>query len=346
MVSMAEPITPLPLRSSRADQIFPTLTSVQIERIATQGRRRTVRSGEVLVEQGDRAIPFFVVISGELEAVRPTCATETLITIVGAGQFTGEINTLSGRRALARIRARQDGEVIQLARENVLTVVQTDAELSEILMRAFILRRVELLAQGIGDATLIGSNHSADTLRIKEFLTRNAHPYAYIDLERDSEQKLLDHFHIEVTDIPVVICRSETVLRNPTDAEIANCLGFNEAVDPAQIHDVVIVGAGPAGLAAAVYGASEGLDVLVLETHAPGGQAGSSSRIENYLGFPAGISGNELAGRAYIQAQKFGAQMLLANATGLRCDRKPYAVELDDGATISGRVIVIATGAK
>ena len=195
MVSMAERITPLPLTSSRADQIFPTLTSVQIERVATHGRRRAVRSGEVLVEQGDRAIPFFVVITGELEAVRPTCATETLITIVRPGQFTGEINTLSGRRALARIRARQDGEVIQLARENVLTVVQTDAELSEILMRAFILRRVELLAQSIGDATLVGSSHSADTLRIKEFLTRNGHPYTYIDLEREADvQSLLDHF--------------------------------------------------------------------------------------------------------------------------------------------------------
>src|SRR5438552_515457 len=344
---MDEPITPLPLTSSRPEQIFPTLTPAQIHRIAAHGQRRKVRKGESLVEQGDKAIPFFVVLAGELEAVRPGSSRETLITIFRAEQFTGEVNTLSDRRALARIRVREDGEVIQVARENLLALVQTDAELSEVLMRAFILRRVELLAQGIGDATLIGSNHSADTLRIKEFLTRNAHPYAYIDLERDADvQNLLDHFHIEVTDIPVVICRGETVLRNPTNSEIANCLGFNEAVDPTKIHDVVIVGAGPAGLAGAVYGASEGLDVLVLETHAPGGQAGSSSRIENYLGFPAGISGNELAGRAYIQAQKFGAQMLLANATGLRCNRKPYAVELDDGATISGRVIVIATGAK
>ncbi len=344
---MDEPITPLPLTSSRPEQIFPTLTPAQVRRIAAHGQRRKVQKGEILVAQGDKAIPFFVVLAGELEAVRPGSGSETLITIFRAEQFTGEVNTLSDRRALARIRVREDGEVIQVARENLLALVQTDAELSEILMRAFILRRVELLAQGIGDATLIGSNHSADTLRIKEFLTRNAHPYAYIDLERDADvQNLLDHFHIEVTDIPVVICRGETVLRNPSNSGIANCLGFNDAVDRTQIHDVVIVGAGPAGLAAAVYGASEGLDVLVLETHAPGGQAGSSSRIENYLGFPAGISGNELAGRAYIQAQKFGAHMLLANATGLNCDRKPYAVELDDGATISGRVIVIATGAK
>jgi thioredoxin reductase (NADPH) len=347
MVSMAERITPLPLTSSRADQIFPTLTSVQIERVATHGRRRAVRSGEVLVEQGDRAIPFFVVITGELEAVRPTCATETLITIVRPGQFTGEINTLSGRRALARIRARQDGEVIQLARENVLTVVQTDAELSEILMRAFILRRVELLAQSIGDATLVGSSHSADTLRIKEFLTRNGHPYTYIDLEREADvQSLLEHFRVAVAETPVVICRGETVLRNPTNREIANCLGFNEAVDETQVRDLVIVGAGPAGLASAVYGASEGLEVLLLETYSPGGQAGSSSRIENYLGFPTGISGNELAGRAYTQAQKFGAQMLLTTGTRLTCDRKPYQVELEDGTRIPARAIVIATGAK
>src|SRR5437879_8522493 len=173
MVSMAEPITPLPLTSSRADQIFPTLTSAQIARVATRGRRRAVRGGEVLVEQGHRAVPFFVVISGELVAVRPTSATVTLISIFSAGQFTGEINTLSGRRAMARIRARQDAKVIQLDRESLLALVQTDAELSEILMRAFILRRVELLAQGIGDVTPLGSSHSADTLRITEFFTRN-----------------------------------------------------------------------------------------------------------------------------------------------------------------------------
>src|SRR6201984_961958 len=256
MVSMAEP---LPLTSSRADQIFPTLTSAQIARVATHARRRAVRGGEVLVEQGDRAVPFFVVISGELEAVRPTSATETLISIFSAGQFTCEINTLSGRRAMARIRARQDGEIIQLDRESLLALVQTDAELSEILMRAFILRRVELLAQGIGDATLVGSSHSADTLRIKEFLTRNGHPYAYIDLERDADvESVLTRFGAAISDTPVLVCRGQTVLRNPTNREIANCLGFNEAVDETRVRDIVIVGAGPAGLAAAVYGALEG----------------------------------------------------------------------------------------
>jgi thioredoxin reductase (NADPH) len=300
-----------------------------------------------LVEQGDKDVPFFVVLSGELEAVRPTAATERLLFIVTAGQFTGEVNTLSGRRAMARIRARQDGDVIQLTRESFLALLQADADLSEILMRAFILRRVELLAQGIGDATLVGSSHSADTLRIKEFFTRNGHPYTYIDLERDADvQSLLDQLQVSVAETPVVICRGETVLRNPTNREIANCLGFNEAVDETRVRDLVIVGAGPAGLASAVYGSSEGLDVLLLETYSPGGQAGSSSRIENYLGFPSGISGNELAGRAYTQAQKFGAQMLLTTGTRLNCDRKPYEVEVEDGTRISARAMVIATGAQ
>ena len=344
---MAEPTTPLPLTASRAEQILPALTSTQIARVAKHGRTRTVRTGEVLVEQGDRAVPFFVALSGELEAVRPIGTTETLLLIVRAGQFTGEISTLSGRRAMSRIRARQDGEIIQVARESFLTLVQTDAELSEILMRAFILRRVELLAQGIGDATVVGSSHSADTLRIKEFFTRNSHPYTYIDLERDSDVgNLFDHLHISLAETPVVICRGEIVLRNPTNREIANCLGFNEAVDGTRVRDLVIVGAGPAGLASAVYGASEGLDVLVVETYSPGGQAGSSSRIENYLGFPTGISGNELAGRAYTQAQKFGAQMLLTTGTRLACARRPYELEVEDGSKIVARAIVIATGAK
>src|SRR5439155_3848125 len=164
-------------------------------------------------------------------------------------------------------------------------------------------------ARGLGDVVLVGSNHCAGTLRIKEFLTRNGHPYASIDLDRDAGvQELLDHFHVTVADVPLLICRGEVVLRNPSNQRIAECLGFNDSIDHTHVRDVVVVGAGPAGLAAAVYAASEGLDVLVVESNAPGGQAGSSSRIENYLGFPTGISGQELAARAYTQAQKFGAQ--------------------------------------
>jgi thioredoxin reductase (NADPH) len=337
----------LPLSSSRVEQIFPELTPAQIARVAAHGRLRDVKPGEVLVEQGDSPVPFFVVVSGELEVVRPSGATETLVTVHGPGQFTGEVSTLSGRRALFRTRAPKGGVVIELDRQRMMALVQTDAELGEILMRAFILRRVELVAAGVGDVVLIGSIHSAGTLRLKEFLMRNGHPYAYIDLERDAEvQNLLDGFHIAASEIPVVICRGEVVLRNPTNRQVADCLGFNESIDQTQLRDVVIIGAGPSGLAAAVYGASEGLDVLMLETSSPGGQAGSSSRIENYLGFPTGISGRDLAGRAYTQAEKFGAQMLIARGTRLTCDRKPYVVEVENGARIPARTIVIATGAE
>ncbi|MBV8478383.1 MAG: FAD-dependent oxidoreductase [Acidobacteria bacterium] len=344
---MAESTAPIPLTISRAEQIFPALTEAQMQRLTAHGTHRSVRTGDVLVELGDGEIPIFVVMSGELEIVRPSFTQETLLRVIGPGRFTGEINTLSGRRAFARVRARQDSEVIQIARKSLLTLVQTDAELSEIVMRAFILRRTELLAQGLGDATLVGSSHSADTLRIKEFLTRNGHPYAYIDLERDPDvESILGRFQVSLADTPVLICRGQTVLRNPTNRKIANCLGFNEAVNENRVRDLVIVGAGPAGLAAAVYGASEGLDILLLETFSPGGQAGSSSRIENYLGFPTGISGNELAGRAYTQAQKFGAQMVLATGTRLTGDRRPYIIELEDGARILARTVVIATGAR
>ncbi|HKR86288.1 MAG TPA: FAD-dependent oxidoreductase, partial [Terriglobales bacterium] len=344
---MADSTTPLPLTRSLVEQIFPKLSDAQMQRLASHGASRSVRTGEVLVELGDKDIPVFLILSGELEIVRPSFTQEILIRVVGPGQFTGEINTLSGRRPLARIRARQNSEVVQIARASLLGLVQTDAELSEILMRAFISRRVELVAQGQGDVALVGSSHSAATLRIKEFLTRNGHPYTYIDLERDADvESVLDRFGVSVSDTPVVICRGVTVLRNPTNREIADCLGFNDAVDENRVRDLIIVGAGPAGLAAAVYGASEGIDVLLLETFSPGGQAGSSSRIENYLGFPAGISGNALAGRAYTQAQKFGAQMLLATGARLTCNRRPYVVELEDGARLPARTIVIATGAK
>ena len=337
----------LPLNSSLVEHVFPTLTPAQIRRISSHGHMRPMQRGQMLVEQGDRNVPFFVVVSGEVEIVRPSGGVETLITIHGPGQFTGEVNALSGRPALFRARATKQGELIELDRQHMLALLQTDAELGEILMRAFILRRVELVTAGMGDVVLVGSMHSAATLRIKEFLMRNGHPYSYIDLDRNPEvQNLLDGFRTAASEIPVMICRGEIVLRNPTNQQVAECLGFNETVDQTQVRDLVIIGAGPSGLAAAVYGASEGLDVLMLETDSPGGQAGSSSRIENYLGFPAGISGQELAARAYHQAQKFGAQVLIAKATRLVCDRKPYVVEVDNGAQIQTRTIVIATGAE
>ena len=337
----------IPLTRSHVEKIFPKLTPIQIDRIALHGRTRSVQSGEVLLEQGDTSVPFFVVITGEVEIVRPFGAHETLITVHGPGEFTGEVNMLSGRRSLVRARVTKSGKVIELDHQQMLGLVQTDAELSEILMRAFILRRVELIAAGVGDIVFVGSTYSAGTLRIKEFLMRNGHPYSYIDLERDPDvQNLLDSFQISVSEIPVLICRGQVVLRNPSNQQIADCLGFNESIDQTHVRDLIIIGAGPSGLASAVYGASEGLDVLMLETSSPGGQAGSSSRIENYLGFPTGISGQELAARAYNQAQKFGADILVAKATRLTCDRKPYVVELESGAQISTRTVLIATGAQ
>ena len=346
-ITMSNTRRGLPLTSSRIEKIFPKLTPAQIDRITAYGRTRSVQPGEVLIEQGDTSVPFFVVITGEVEIVRPFDAYETLVTVHGYGEFTGEVNMLSGRRSFFRARATKPGKVIELDHQQILGLVQTDAELSDILMRAFILRRVELIAAGVGDIVLIGSTHSAGTLRIKEFLMRNGHPYSYIDLERDPDvQNLLDSFKVSASEIPVLICRGQLVLRSPSNRQIADCLGFNESIDQTQVRDLIVIGAGPSGLAAAVYGASEGLDVLVLETSSPGGQAGSSSRIENYLGFPTGISGQDLAARAYLQAQKFGAHVLIAKATRLICDRKPYIIELENESRISTRTIVIATGAQ
>ena len=241
----------LPLTRAHIEQIFPKLTPAQISRIAAHGHMRTTERGEVLYEQGDIAAPFFVVVSGELEVVRPSGAVETLITIHVSGQFTGEVGTLSGRRIMFRVRATEPGKVIELDRQHMLALIQSDAELGEILTRAFILRRVELISAGVGDIVLIGSTHSADTLRIKEFLMRNGHPYSYIDLERDPDvQNLLDSFHLAASEIPVVICRGTVVFRNPSKQQIADCLGFNESIDQTQVRDLVIIGAGPSGLAA------------------------------------------------------------------------------------------------
>jgi thioredoxin reductase (NADPH) len=291
---------------------------------------------------------IFVVTAGSIETVRMVGDVEEIIVTHGVGSFTGEVAILSGRRGLARNRARESGEVIELDRSRLMVLVQTDSELSDIFMRAFILRRLEIIARGSTELILLGSRHSAGTLRIKDFLTSNAQPMTYVDVEQDADVlELLERFRVSAAGMPVVIFGGRTVLHNPTNERIAECIGLNAPVYPAQVRDVVIVGAGPAGLAAAVYGASEGLDVLVVESRAPGGQAGASSRIENYLGFPTGISGQDLAGRAYSQAQKFGAQVIVAKkARALLCRRRPFAVELEDGSAIPARTIVIATGAS
>ncbi|MGH9966343.1 MAG: FAD-dependent oxidoreductase [Pyrinomonadaceae bacterium] len=337
-----------PVPGTTPSEMFPVLTPAQQSRVLAHASLRKAEAGETVVEVNELATKFFIVRTGQLNLMQLSDGREEVVAICGPGMFTGEMNLLSGRPGLLRIKAAESCELIEIEREPLQALVQTDSELSDIFLRAFILRRLELIARQIGDIVLIGSSHSLDTLRIKEFLTGNYQPYSYIDLEQDAEvQELLDRFSLSLDDLPVLICRGSAVLRNPTNQKITNCLGFNEAIDQTHVRDLIIVGAGPSGLAAAVYGASEGLDVLVLEANAPGGQAGASSKIENYLGFPTGISGHDLAGRAYAQAQKFGAQMLIAkDAKCLACDRRPYAVLLGDGERVHGRAVVIASGAQ
>jgi thioredoxin reductase (NADPH) len=337
-----------PLQADIRGETFPVLTAEQISRIRPLSKVRKVKAGEILFEAGDSDVPVFVLLSGSMEIVQPDLQGERLIVKHEPGNFTGEMTMISGRLSLARGRVTADGEFLEMSNQALRTLVARDAELSEIFMRAFILRRVQLINRGQGNVILLGSQHSAQTLRLREFLTRNGHPHTYVDLDTDtSYQDLLDHFQVTVDQVPVVICNNRTVLRSPSIQELAACLGLNAHITADEVRDVVIVGAGPAGLAAAVYAASEGLDVLVIEAESPGGQAGSSSRIENYLGFPMGISGNELAGRAAAQAQKFGAKVLIANnVTKLNCEQRPYELSVDCGRVIRARTVVIASGAQ
>lgn len=330
----------------RREQMFPVLTDAQIQRIASVGRRRDVKAGEVLFDENDTHVPFIVVVSGVISMIQP--GSDGPLVEHHAGGFTGEINMLDARRLVVRAQVKEPGTVIIVEREQLRLLVQRDAELSEILMRAFILRRTALIALGAGDLVLVGSRYSASTFALKEFLSRNGQPFAYHEIEDDpTVEGLLERFHVGVNDVPVVLCSGGRVLHNPSPEVLAMHLGLSQDLDEAAVRDVVVVGAGPAGLAAAVYAASEGLNVLVLETTAPGGQAGQSSRIENYLGFPTGISGEALAARALMQAEKFGAEVAIARtAVRIDCDSHPYRVYFADGSFVRTRTIVIATGAR
>jgi thioredoxin reductase (NADPH) len=332
----------------RRAQAFPRLNPAQIGRLQRHGRKVATAAGEILINPGDRVRSMHVVLAGSIEVLQPGLQDEKLLVLHQPGNFTGEMSTLRGVGSVVRIRVRDAGEVLEITDEQLRVILQTDAELSEIFMRAFILRRVNLIASQSGDVVLIGSAHSAGTLRLQQFLTRNSFPFVNLDVDSDpSVRELLDRFAVKVAEIPVVVCRGELVLKNPSNEEIAACLGMNQQIDDSRIRDLIVVGAGPAGLAAAVYGASEGLDVLVLETGTPGGQAGSSSKIENYLGFPTGISGLALAARALIQAQKFGAEIRIASsALHLNCDQRPYSIEFAAGRSVKARSIVISTGVE
>jgi len=331
----------------RSDLMFPTLDENQISHLQKRGRIRTVSAGETVVQTGEDVKHFYVVLAGALIVNRTDGVADGVFQTLTPGMFTGELAVLTGRLGFVRVSAKQSSSVLEIKRNDLLDILRSDSELGDIFLQAFISRRLALIEQGVADFTLVGSNNSQDTFRIKDFLTRNYQPYSFVDVELDHDiQQLFDKFAFSLDDLPVIICRKMGVLRNPTNEELSNRLGFNDAIDQTTVRDLIIVGAGPAGLAAAVYGASEGLDVLVIENNAPGGQAGTSSRIENYLGFPLGISGRELAGNAFTQAEKFGADLLVAkSANRLDCDRRPYAVEVN-GGRVRSKTVIIAAGAE
>ena len=328
-------------------EMRPVLTSAEIDRARPFGRVRQADLGEILYRPGEVGRPCFVLLSATLEIVQPSVDGERPVFHLAPGMFTGEAGMIAGQRTVVQARVIEAGEILELVPEELRTLVARDAGLGEIFLRAFVLRRLMLINRQLGNVAVIGSRHSADTLRIREFLGRYGHPYTYIDLDLDdTSRNLLDRFSIAVTEIPIVIGNGTMVLRNPSTSLLADSLGLNDNIDTSRLHDLIVVGAGPAGLAASVYAASEGLDVLLIESHAPGGQAGASSRIENYLGFPTGVSGQELATSATRQAQKFGAKMAVARAiVQLRCERRPYELVMDDGTVFFARTIVIATGA-
>ena len=325
-------------------EIFPTLTAAQMARLAPLGRERSFQVDEILFEQGETGRPLMVVLDGEIEILSDH---DSLVTVHRPGNFSGDIDLIAGHPAVVRARARRAGRILEVPAVRVRSLVQTDPELSQILLRAFILRRALLMTRNAGSIVLIGSRHLASTLNLQEFLTRNNQPYAYLDADHDpGMEATLDRFGVGVADVPVLICSGRQVLKRPTVEEVAECLGLNR-LSRDVVRDLVVIGAGPAGLAAAVYGASEGLDVLVLESTAPGGQAGSSSRIENYLGFPIGVSGQDLASAALLQAQKFGAELVVARtAAALECDRRPYRIRLGPGLDVATRTVVIASGVR
>lgn len=333
--------------ANRQEQMFPKFSGEQIQIVERYGERRSIGRGKHLFEIGNSETPFFVVLSGCLEVSQPSeDGTDHVIVRHGPGEFTGEINLLSSRRSLVRGEMSEPGEVLELSRDAFRKMLGENADLSEILMRAFILRRTSLIQSEQGDVVILGSRHSADTLRLRQFLSRNGHPFRYVDVEDAQATETLERLGVSASDIPIALCRGRSILKKPSNREIANCLGLSDYHEDV-LRDVIVIGAGPAGLAAAVYAASEGLNVLVAEEEAFGGQAGSSSKIENYLGFPTGISGQALAARAYTQAQKFGAEIVTPlRARGLECGKRPYGVRMDDGSEVLTHAIVIATGAR
>src|ERR1700726_2140381 len=324
----------------------PNLSVEQIERIRSVAQLRSVQAGEILYEPSQPDVPLFIVLEGSVSISR-TGEDDKILAVREANQFTGEMSVISGKRSLLKARVTGNGSVLELSRDKVLSLMAKDTELGEIFMEAFVARRLLMIQLGEGNVVLFGTKSSARTLALGEFLTRNAHPFTYVDIDSDSfVGELMEKLDVRNGDIPVVYCNRRYVLRNPSIAELAACLDLNINIGKG-VRDVLVIGAGPAGLAAAVYAASEGLKTLVIEKSAPGGQAGSSSKIENYLGFPIGLSGQELANRSIAQAQKFGAQLMVAQSVvHIDSSRQPYKVILESGLKFHTRSVVIATGAQ
>jgi thioredoxin reductase (NADPH) len=334
---------------ARLAQTYPHLDDALVERAAAYGTEEAVSAGALLFERGERSVDFFIVRDGRVEIFEIDAhGNEDVITTHERSQFTGEMDLFNDREILVSGRAAVDSRVLRIRREAFRRLMANETDIGEIVMRAFILRRVGFIRHGRVGVVLIGASHDGDTLRLARFMERNGYPYRLIDVEADPDAEgFLDHCSVARDHLPVVIAPGHRMLRNPSIAALADALGLTERLDASLVYDLAVVGAGPAGLAAAVYGASEGLSTIVLESEAPGGQAGTSSKIENYLGFPTGISGRALAGRAQAQAQKFGARLAIARrVTALDCDRHPYRVMLEDGAAVQACAVVVATGAR
>lgn len=331
----------------RSEQTFPVLPDALVDRIRLFGTEETLRDGETLFERGERSVDFFVILSGAVDILdEDERGIEKSVHKHRANQFTGELDLFNDRQILVSGRAEGETRVLRIERASFRKMMTAESDIGEIVMRAFILRRVGLMHHGQGGVVLVGPSRAADTTRIQSFLERNGYPLRLIDTETDEDAAgFLDCFDLTEAMLPVVVYDGEP-LRNPSNAALADALGLTFEVDPDQIHDLAVVGAGPSGLAAAVYAASEGLDTIVLESTAPGGQAGTSSKIENYLGFPTGISGQALAGRAQVQAQKFGARLAVSRAVTRISHDGAFRLELDDGKQVSARAVVIATGAR
>src|SRR5438445_7044111 len=313
-----------PLIETRYGQMFPTLEPAEVERLRRFGERRDYRAGERLVVTGEVSPGMFVVLSGEVAISQHNAlGRDEAIVTHRPGSFLGELTQLSGRPSLVDAHAVKPVEALVIPPRKLRDVLVAEAELGERIMRALILRRVGLLQSAVAGPLIIGHAGDGDVLRLAGFLTRNGHPHHTLDPESDSCAKtLLERFSVDPTTLPIVLCPNGRMLRNPSEVELARCIGLVRPIDPGNVYDVAIIGAGPAGLAAAVYAASEGLSVIVLDRRAFGGQAGASARIENYMGFPTGISGMALMARAYNQAEKFGTEMAIPDpATQLR-DRK------------------------